>query len=222
MDYIQHGRLPYPSLSPGVCSNSCPLSWWYCLTISSSATSFSFCLQSSPASVSFPMSQLFVSGGQSVTSASSVLPINIQVDFLQDWLVWSSFSPRDSQESSSAHHNSKAAILQCSAFFMVQFSHPYMTTGKTITLTLWTFDDKGMSLLFNMLSRFVITFLRSNHFLSLYSFLSVSYFIVLFTKEQALLFTKVVVSFDIPTSTVWEFQLLHILLNTWYCQTFFF
>ena len=86
--------------SPGVCSNSCPLSQWYCLTISSSATSFSFCLQSFPASVSFPMSQLFVLGGQSIgTSASSVLPMNIQVDFLQDWLVWSSFNPRDSQES---------------------------------------------------------------------------------------------------------------------------
>ena len=85
---------------------------------------------------------------------------------------------------------------------MVQFSHPYMTTGKTIALTLWTFVNKVMSLLFNMLSRFVITFLRSNCFLSLYSFLSVSYFIVLSSKEQALLFTKVVASFDIPTSNV--------------------
>ena len=57
------------------------------------------------------------------------------------------------------HHSSKASILRCSAFFIVQLSHPYMTTGKTIALTRWTFVDKVMSLLFNMLSRLVITFL---------------------------------------------------------------
>ena len=64
------------------------------------------------------------------------------------------------------HHSSKASILQCSAFFIVQLSHPYMTTGKTIALTRWTFVDKVMSLLFNMLSRLVIAFLpRSKHLL---------------------------------------------------------
>ena len=64
------------------------------------------------------------------------------------------------------HHNSKASILLCSAFFMVQLSHPYMTTGKTIGLTRWTFAGKVMSLLFNMLSRLVIAFLpRSKHLL---------------------------------------------------------
>ena len=57
------------------------------------------------------------------------------------------------------HHSSKASILRCSAFFVVQFSHPYMTTGKTKALTRWTFVDKVMSLLFNMLSRLVIAFL---------------------------------------------------------------
>ena len=63
------------------------------------------------------------------------------------------------------HHSSKASILQCSAFFIVQFSHPYMTTGKTIALTRWTLVGKVMSLLFNMMSRLVITFLpRSKHF----------------------------------------------------------
>ena len=60
------------------------------------------------------------------------------------------------------HHSSKASILQCSAFFTVQLSHPYMTTGKTIALTRWTFVDKVMSLFFNMLSRLVITFLPSS------------------------------------------------------------
>jgi len=64
------------------------------------------------------------------------------------------------------HHSSKASILQCSAFFTVQLSHPYLTTGKTIALTKWTFVEKVMSLLFNMLSRLVITFLpRSKHLL---------------------------------------------------------
>jgi len=61
------------------------------------------------------------------------------------------------------HHNSKTSILRCSAFFMVQLSHPYVTTGKTIALTIWTFVGKMMSLLFNILSRFVVAFLpRSN------------------------------------------------------------
>ena len=64
------------------------------------------------------------------------------------------------------HHSLKASILRCSAFFIVQLSHPHMTTGKTIALTRWTFVDKVVSLLFNMLSRFVITFLpRSRHLL---------------------------------------------------------
>ena len=81
---LHHTRLPCPSLSPRVCSNLCPLSWRCYLTISSSAATFFFCLQSFPASGSFPMSWLFTSDAQSiVTSAStSVLPVNIQVDFL--------------------------------------------------------------------------------------------------------------------------------------------
>ena len=67
------------------------------------------------------------------------------------------------------HHSSKVSVLQCSAFFMVQLSHPYMTTGKTIALTRWTYVGKVMSLLFNMLSRFVIAFLsRSKHLLILW------------------------------------------------------
>ena len=76
---LQHSRLPCPLLSPGVCSNSCPLSWWCYLIFSSSAAPF-FCLQSFPASGSFPMSQLFLSGGQSTgaSASASVLPMNIQ------------------------------------------------------------------------------------------------------------------------------------------------
>ena len=83
-------RLPYPSWSPRVRSNSCPLSWWCCLNIWSSATRFSFCLQFFLASRSFPMSRLLASGGQSIrTSASATaLPMLFRVDFLLDWLVW--------------------------------------------------------------------------------------------------------------------------------------
>ena len=77
---LQHTSLPGRSLSPGVCSDSCPLSWWWYPTISSSATPFSFCLQSFPASGSFPLSQHFTSGGQSIgaSASASVLQINIQ------------------------------------------------------------------------------------------------------------------------------------------------
>ena len=79
-----------------------------------------------------------------------------RTDFLEDGLVGSPCSPRDSQESS-PNHSSKASILQHSALFMVQLSHPYMTTGKTIALTRRTFVGKVMSLLLNMLSRLVMT-----------------------------------------------------------------
>ena len=125
------------------------------------------CLQSFPASGSILMSLLFVSGGQSIgTSASaSVLPMNIQDWFPLGLMVGSPCSPRDSQESSPIPQF-KASILQHSAFFIVQLSHPYMITGKIIALSRWTFVSKVISLLFNMLSRLVITFLpRNKHFL---------------------------------------------------------
>ena len=89
MGCMQHASLPCPSRSPRLCSNSCPLSQWRHPTISSSATTFSSCLQSFPASESFPVSQLFTSGGQSIwaSASASVLPLNIRwfhwrVDFL--------------------------------------------------------------------------------------------------------------------------------------------
>ena len=100
---LQHSRPPCPSPSPGVCSNSGPLSQWCHPTISSSVTPFSSCLQSFPAPGSFPMSWLFTSGGQCIgaSTSASVLPINIQGWFPLDWLVWS-YCPKHSQESSPA------------------------------------------------------------------------------------------------------------------------
>ena len=81
---LQHTRLPCPSPTPGACSNSCPLSWWCHPTISSSVVSFSSCLQSFPASGSFPVTQLFTSGGQRIgpSASASDLPVNVQGWFL--------------------------------------------------------------------------------------------------------------------------------------------
>ena len=72
---------------------------------------------------------------------------------------WFDLAVQGTLESLFQHHSSKASVLQCSAFFIVQLSHPYMTTGKTIALTIWTFVSKVMSLLFNTLPRFIIAFL---------------------------------------------------------------
>ena len=160
-----HARPPCPSPTPGVYPNSCPLSQWCHPTISSSVVPFSSCPQYFPASGSFQTSQLFTSGGQSigVSASTSVLPMNIQDWFpLGCWLDL--LAVQGTLKSLLQHHSSKASILRRSASFIVQLSHPYMTTGKTIALTIGTFVDKVMSLLFNMLSRFVIAFLpRSKH-----------------------------------------------------------
>ena len=93
---VQHSRLPHPSLSPGVCSNSCPLSWWCHPTISSSAVPFSSCLQSFPASRSFPMSRLFTSDGQSIEASASVLPMNTQGWFPLRLISYISLLSKDS------------------------------------------------------------------------------------------------------------------------------
>ena len=107
------------------------------------------------------MSQFFASGGQSigVSASASVLPMNIQDLFPLGWTGWISLAVQGTLKSLLQYHSSKASILQCSAFFIVQLSHPYMTTGKTIALTKWTFVSKVTSLLFNIQSRLVITFI---------------------------------------------------------------
>ena len=114
------------------------------------------------------MSQLFVSGGQSiaVSASTSVLPMNTQDLSPWGWTGWISLQSKGLFKSFLQHHSSKASILRHSAFLIVQLSHPYMTTGKTIALTRRNFVGKVMSLLLNMLSRLVTTFLpRSKRFL---------------------------------------------------------
>ena len=137
---LQHTRLPCSSATPGACSNSCPSSRWCHPTLSSSVVPFS-CPQSFPASGSFLMSQLFVSGGQSIgaSASASVLPVNIQDWFPLGWTGLISLQSTGPLRSLLQHHSSKASILRLSVFFMVQLSHPYMTTGDTIALTIWTF-----------------------------------------------------------------------------------
>ena len=150
----QHPRPPCPSPTPRVHPNPYPLSWWCHPTISSSVFPFSSWPQSFPASGSFQMSQLFASGGQRIglSASTSVLPMNTQDWSPLGWTGWISLQSKG-LKSLLQHHSSKASILQGSAFFIVQLSHPYMTTGKTIALTRWTFVGKVMSLLLNMLSR---------------------------------------------------------------------
>ena len=149
-------------LSPGVSQNSCPLSPWCYLTISSSATPFSFCLQSFPASGSFPMSWLFTPGNQCIEASTSAnSPSNEYsglIWFRIDWFEL--IAVQGTLKSLLLHHDLKVSVLQHSDFFVVQLSHPYMNTGKkNIALTTRMFVGKVMSLLFNILSKFVIAFL---------------------------------------------------------------
>ena len=140
---LQHARLPGPSPSLGACSNSCSSNQWCHPTISSSVVRFFSCLQSFPALGSFPVSQLFTFGSQRVGSSvsASVLPLNMQDWFPLGWTGWISLQSKRLSRVLS-NHSSKASILWLSAFFIVQLSHPYMTTGKTTALTRWTFVSK--------------------------------------------------------------------------------
>ena len=147
---LQNTRLPCPSPTPRAYLNSCPLNQWCHPTFSSSFVPFSSCLQSFPASGSLPMSQLFASGGQNIgvqLQHQSFQWILGLISFRMDWLDLLGVQ-RTLKSLLLQQHNSKAWIIQQSAFFIVQLSHPYMTTGKTIALTRQTFVGKVMSLLF--------------------------------------------------------------------------
>ena len=140
---LQHARLPYPLPSPRVCSNSCPLSHWCHPTISSTVAPFSSCLQSFPASGKRLMQRA------SLHQVAIVLELQLQhrsfqwfplsglISFRIDW--FGLLAVQGALKSLLQHHSSKASRLQHSAFFKVQLSHPYMTNGKTIDLTVRTF-----------------------------------------------------------------------------------
>ena len=158
---LKQARLPGPSPTPRAYSNSYPSSQWCHPPISFSVVPFSSCFQSLPASRSFPMSQFFVIRWPKYWSFSfSISPSNEYsglISFRMDWL--NLLAVQRTLMSLFQYHSSQASILQLAAFFVVQLSHPYMTTGKTIALIRWTFVGKVMSQLFNMLSRLVIAFL---------------------------------------------------------------
>ena len=160
---LQHTRLPCTSPTPGVWSNSWP---WWCHPIISSS---SLLLPSV-----FPSIRIF--SNESVfhirwpkywSFSFSISPSNEYSGLISSKIDWFDLlAVQGTLKSLLQHHSSKASILRHSALFMVQLSHPYMTTGKTIALTRQTFVGEVMSLLFNMLSRLVITFLlRSKHLL---------------------------------------------------------
>ena len=159
----QHARPPCPSPTPGVHSDSRPSSQWSHPAISSSVVPFSSCPQSLPASESFPVSQLFTWGGHSIgdSALASFLPKKSQGWSPSEWTGWIFL-----QSKGLSRVFSNITVRKHQFFFMVQFLHPCLTTGKTIALTIWTLVSKLISLLFNTLSRFVIAFLpRSKHLL---------------------------------------------------------
>ena len=159
--------LPCPSRTPRVYSDSRPLSQWCHPSISFSVVPFSSRLQSFPASVFSNESILHIRWPKYWSLSFSISPANEHsslISFRMDWLDL--LAVQGTLKSLLQHHSSKASILQHSAFFIVQLWHPYMITGKNIALTRQTVVDKVMSLLLNMLSRLVTTFLpRSNHLL---------------------------------------------------------
>ena len=129
---LQHTRLPCASPTPGGCSDSRPSSRWCHPTILSSVIPFSSYLQSFPGSGSFPMSQFFTFGGQSigVSASASVLPMNIQEWFPLGLTGLNLLAVQGTLKILLQHHSSKASIFWHSAFLILQLSHPYMTTEK--------------------------------------------------------------------------------------------
>ena len=161
---LQNARLLYPSLSPRVCSDTCLLSEWCYLTISSTSARFFFCLQSFPASgvffFFFSESDFCIKWPKYWNFSFSISPSNKYsglISFRIDKLDL--LAALRTSNSPLQLHSQKPSVIQHAAFFMVQFSHLYMTTGNTIVLTIQIFVSKVMSLLFSMLSRFVIAFL---------------------------------------------------------------
>ena len=145
----QHARPPCPSPTPRVHLDSCPLSQWWHPVISSSVVPFSSCHQSLPASVFPNESTLPMRWPKYWSFSFSIIPLQEipgLISFRMDWLDL--LAVQGTLKSLLQHHSSKASILQRSAFFTVQLSHPYKTTGKTIALTRWTFVGKVICICF--------------------------------------------------------------------------
>ena len=140
---LQHTRPPCPSPSPGVCPISFSLHQWCHPVISSSDTLFSFCPQSFPASGTFPMMSIHIRWPKHWSFSFTISPFSEYsglISFMLDCLDL--LAVQETFKSLLQHHSSKASVLWCSAFFIVQLSHPHLTTGKTIVLTRCTFVGK--------------------------------------------------------------------------------
>ena len=162
---LQHTRLPCPSLSPWVCSNSCPLSWWCHLILCHPVLLLPSIF---PSIRVFSIELALHIGWPKYWSFSySISPSNEYSGLISLRIDWFDlFAVQGTLKSVLQHQSSKASVLRHSSFFMVQLAHPYITTRKAIALSIQTFVDKVMSLLLNMLSRFVIVFHpRSKHLL---------------------------------------------------------
>ena len=149
---LQHARPPCPSLTPRIYQNPCPLSWWCHPTISSHVIPFNSCLQSFPASGVFSNeSALHIRWSKIWSFSFNISPSNEHlglISFRMDWLDL--LAVQRTLKSLLQHHSSKASILWCSAFFIVQLSHPYMTTRKTIALTRWLCWQSNISFFFHL------------------------------------------------------------------------
>ena len=141
---LQHARLRCPSPTPGAYSRSCPSSWWCPPTISSSVVPFSSCLQSFPASGSFH----WISSSHQVAKVLEFQLLHqpfqwiFRTGFLHDEWLAVLVESQGILKNLLQHHSSKTSILWCSVFFIIQLSHLYMTTGKTIALPRQTFVGK--------------------------------------------------------------------------------
>ena len=198
----QHARPPCPSPTPGAYSNSCPSSRWCHPTTSSSVVPFSSCPQSFPASGSFQMSQLHMRWPKYWNFSFSISTSNEHpglISFRMDWLDL--LAVQGTLKSLLQHPSSKTSILWCSAFFIVQLSHPYMTTGKTIALTRWTFVGKVMSLLFNIIN--ISSCYFQEPFMDLYW--SILIFTALFVKLKFVMIYSHIYNFwkSIYTTAIW-------------------
>ena len=129
---LQHARPPSPSPSPRACPSSCPLHWWHHPAISSSDALFSFCPQSFPALRTFPISWLFVSYDPNTVTSTLTSVLSGLISLKIDWFDLP--SAQGTLRSLLQHHRSKTSVLWHFAFFMVQLSQLYMTTGNTITM----------------------------------------------------------------------------------------
>ena len=161
---LQYARLSCLSLSPGVCANSCPLSWLCYLTISSFATPFLLLLPSVFPSIRVFSNESALRVRWPKCWSFSISPSNEYSGLISFKIDWSDLlAVQGTLKNLLQLHSSKASVLWSSAFFMILLSHPYTTTGKAIALSLWIFVSKVISLLCNYLSRFVIAFLPGSN-----------------------------------------------------------